>query len=285
MPLVTLSGHGVYGKLRQPETKNWNEPLFHGCDETLCGARLARWAVSYLGWSQASSLLVLLVPIGDRAVSLLDMGDGPAGACFPPPVLTQAMTKFGAELLGKQDRQTASTLFAWLLLAELALGSLAAALRCSIGPVGALDRLIRQRLVAFALSPSRLCPALSRMLLLAAAKGTQDFRFLSQASLAGNLFYCRLRHHGGHAWIWHPSPSPDAPPCEAHHHNSSYRLAIANLLHCCAVRSASRSAMGASAGVRPYRPTSSSPLSLLSRCNPDSCHRHSSLRAIRTVTF
>ena len=104
------------------------------------------------------------------------------------PGPAQAMTKFGAELLGKQDRQTASSLFAWLLVAELALGSLAAgAALLYAWSTRASDP--SADLVAFAIVAISVVPGVVERLLLAAAKGTQEFRYLSQASLGGNLFY------------------------------------------------------------------------------------------------
>ena len=104
------------------------------------------------------------------------------------PGLTQAMTKFGAEFLGKQERQTASTLFVWLLLAELALGGLVsgAALLYAWAPWAPAPSVDA---IALALVAISVVPGVVEMLFLAAARGTQDFRFLSQASLAGNLFY------------------------------------------------------------------------------------------------
>ena len=104
------------------------------------------------------------------------------------PGLTQAMTKFGAEFLGKQERQTASTLFVWLLLAELALGGLVsgAALLYAWAPWAPAQSVDA---VALALVAISVVPGVVEMLFLAAARGTQDFRFLSLASLAGNLFY------------------------------------------------------------------------------------------------
>ena len=104
------------------------------------------------------------------------------------PGPAQAMTKFGAELLGKQDRQTASSLFAWLLVAELALGSLTAgAALLYAWSTRASDP--SADLVAFAIVAISVVPGVVERLLLAAAKGTQEFRYLSQASLGGNLFY------------------------------------------------------------------------------------------------
>ena len=104
------------------------------------------------------------------------------------PGPAHAMTKFGAELLGKQDRQTASTLFAWLLLAELALGSLAAgAALLYAWATRSSDP--STDLVAFVIVALSVVPGVVERLLLAAAKGTQEFRYLSQANLGGNLFY------------------------------------------------------------------------------------------------
>ena len=104
------------------------------------------------------------------------------------PGLAHAMTKFGAELLGKQDRQTASALFSWLLLAELALGTLVGvvALLFSWAPWASVSPTDPIAIVIVAVS---VVPGVLERLFLAAAKGTQEFRFLSQASLVGNLFY------------------------------------------------------------------------------------------------
>ena len=100
------------------------------------------------------------------------------------PGPAHAMTRFGAEFLGKQERPTATTLFVWLLLAELALGGLVC--------VAALLFAWRAQAtdpLALALVAIAVLPAVVERLFLAAAKATQEFRFLSQASLAGNLFY------------------------------------------------------------------------------------------------
>ena len=104
------------------------------------------------------------------------------------PGLTQAMTKFGAEFLGKQERQTASALFVLLLLAELALGGLVSGAaffyaRFPWSPEPSADS------IALTIVAISVVPGVVEMLFLAAARGTQNFRFLSQASLAGNLCY------------------------------------------------------------------------------------------------
>lgn len=104
------------------------------------------------------------------------------------PGLGQAMTKFGAELLGKQDRQTASALFAWLLFAELALGGLVggATLLFAWAPWASAPPSDPVALILIAIT---VVPGVLERLFLAAAKGTQEFRSLSQSSLIGNLFY------------------------------------------------------------------------------------------------
>jgi len=104
------------------------------------------------------------------------------------PGVGQAMTKFGAELLGRQDRQTASALFVWLLYAELALGGLVCGvtLLFAWAPWASAPPSDPVALILIALT---VVPGVLERLFLAAAKGTQEFRSLSQSSLIGNLFY------------------------------------------------------------------------------------------------
>ncbi len=104
------------------------------------------------------------------------------------PGLAQAMTKFGAELLGRQDRQTASVLFAWLLFAELALGGLVVSvtLLFAWAPWESAPPSDPAALILIAIT---VVPGVLERLFLAAAKGTQEFRTLSQSSLIGTIFY------------------------------------------------------------------------------------------------
>lgn len=103
------------------------------------------------------------------------------------PGLAQAMTRFGAEFLAKQDRLTASTIFVRLLLAELALGGIVC---CAVLLFGLTTP--TKDLLALTLAAIAVLPGVMERLFLAAAKGTQEFRSLSQASLAGNLSYAVL---------------------------------------------------------------------------------------------
>lgn len=103
---------------------------------------------------------------------------------FSSPGLTQAMTRFGAEYLGKGDRQTASALFMRLLVAELTIGTLVAAVTLVYALTAPLQEVTALVLVALSV-----LPALVERHTHAAITGTQDFRFLSQIGLAANLFY------------------------------------------------------------------------------------------------
>lgn len=100
------------------------------------------------------------------------------------PGLPQAMTRFGAEYLGQQKRQTASALFLWLLLAELILGALVA------GAVLLYSRIYPSAdPVALTVIALAIVPFVLEGLFLAAAKGAQDFRIFSQANLIGAFGY------------------------------------------------------------------------------------------------
>ncbi len=100
------------------------------------------------------------------------------------PGLPQAMTKFGAEYLGQQERQTAAALFGWLLVAELGLGILVGGAVLLYAWTAQTADSIALTLIAFSIAP-----IVVEGLFLAAAKGAQDFRMLSQASLIGGLGY------------------------------------------------------------------------------------------------
>ena len=104
------------------------------------------------------------------------------------PGLAQAMTRFGAELLGRQDRRAASALFAWLLFVELALAGLVggATLIFAWAPWASAPPSDPVALILIAVT---VVPGVLERLFLAAAKGTQAFRSLSQSSLIGHLFY------------------------------------------------------------------------------------------------
>ena len=98
--------------------------------------------------------------------------------------LPQAMTKFGAEYLGRHDRQTASVLFIWLLLAELTLGIL-------VGGAVLLYTWTAQTTdpIALTIIGLSIVPLVLEGLFLAAMKGSQNFRILSQANLVGAVVY------------------------------------------------------------------------------------------------
>ena len=95
-----------------------------------------------------------------------------------------AMTKFGAEYLGHHDRQTASALFIWLLLAELTLGILVGgAVLLYTWTVQTADP------IALTIIGLSIVPLVLEGLFLAAMKGSQNFRILSQANLVGAGVY------------------------------------------------------------------------------------------------
>ena len=96
----------------------------------------------------------------------------------------QAMTKFGAEYLGRHDRQTASALFIWLLLAELTLGIL-------VGGAVLLYTWTAQTTdpIALTIIALSIVPLVLEGLFLAAMTGSQNFRILSQANLVGTVVY------------------------------------------------------------------------------------------------
>ncbi len=105
-------------------------------------------------------------------------------ALVASPGLPHAMTKFASEYMGQKKRDTASAIFARLLLAELILGA-------SVG--------ITLLIYAWA-TPSQDSTALTLVFfsvalfalegfVIGAAKGALDFRIFSQASLVGGVVY------------------------------------------------------------------------------------------------
>ncbi len=103
---------------------------------------------------------------------------------FSSPGLTQAMTRFGAEHLGKGDRQTASALFMRLFVIELAIGTLVAASTFIYALTAPLQEVTALVLVALSV-----LPAVVERHFHAAVTGSQDFRFLSQIGLTANLLF------------------------------------------------------------------------------------------------
>jgi len=105
-------------------------------------------------------------------------------ALIASPGLPQAMTKFGAEYLGREERETASAVFARLLRIELVLGALIAGivLFCSL-LIPSSDT------AALALVAFSVLFVVVEVFFLAAAKGASDFRVFSQASLIGGFLY------------------------------------------------------------------------------------------------
>ena len=94
------------------------------------------------------------------------------------------MTKFGAEFLGQGDRQSASAIFARLLQAELLLGALVGALVLVYAWADPSTDAATLALVGFSVLLVTV-----EVFFQAAAKGSQDFRIFSQASLVGGLLY------------------------------------------------------------------------------------------------
>lgn len=105
-------------------------------------------------------------------------------ALIASPGLPQAMTKFGAEYLGREERETASAIFARLLRIELILGALVG------GIILFYLLLIPSRdTAALVLVAFSVLLAVVELFFLAAAKGALDFRVSSQASLVGGFLY------------------------------------------------------------------------------------------------
>ena len=105
-------------------------------------------------------------------------------ALVASPGLPQAMAKFGAEYLGQEERETASAIFVRLLQIELLLAAL----------VGGL--VLVYTLAAPSSDAAALVLVAISILLVAvevffqsAAKGAQDFRIFSQASLIGGFVF------------------------------------------------------------------------------------------------
>ena len=99
------------------------------------------------------------------------------------PGLPQAMARYGAEYLGKDDQQTASILFMRLLVAELALSSIVATSALIFGFVVPSDEFTALVIIALTV-----IPAVIERFFQGSVIGTQDYRFLSQVGLAANLF-------------------------------------------------------------------------------------------------
>ena len=105
-------------------------------------------------------------------------------ALIASPGLPQAMTKFGAEYLGRGERETASAIFASLLRIELILGALVAVVALFYSLLIPSSDTAALVLVAFSV-----LLVVVELFFLAAAKGALDFRVFSQASLIGGFLY------------------------------------------------------------------------------------------------
>ncbi|MYC20550.1 MAG: oligosaccharide flippase family protein, partial [Caldilineaceae bacterium SB0662_bin_25] len=105
-------------------------------------------------------------------------------ALIASPGLPGAMTKFGAEYLGRDEKETASAVFARLLRIELVLGALVAGIVLVYSLLVPASDTAALALVAFSV-----LFVVVEVFFQAAAKGAQDFRVFSQASLIGGFLY------------------------------------------------------------------------------------------------
>ena len=105
-------------------------------------------------------------------------------ALVASPGIPQAMTKFGAEYLGQGEERIASAIFGRLLQLELLLGAATGVLVLVFSWVVPDSDTLALAAVALAV-----VLVVVEVFFFAAAKGAQDFRIFSQASLIGGLFY------------------------------------------------------------------------------------------------
>lgn len=105
-------------------------------------------------------------------------------ALIASPGLPGAMTKFGAEYLGRDENEPASAIFARLLRIELVLGAVVGGLVLIYSLIFAASDFAVLALVAFSV-----LLVVVEVFFQAAAKGAQDFRVFSQASLIGGFLY------------------------------------------------------------------------------------------------
>ena len=105
-------------------------------------------------------------------------------ALIASPGLPQAMTKFGAEYLGREETETASAIFARLLRIELVLGALVGGIVLGYSLFVPSSDAAALALVAFSV-----LLVVVEVFFQAAAKGALDFRVFSQASLIGGFLY------------------------------------------------------------------------------------------------
>ena len=105
-------------------------------------------------------------------------------ALIASPGLPGAMTKFGAEYLGRDEKETASAIFARLLRIELVLGALVGGIVLVYSLLVPASDTAALALVAFSV-----LLVVVEVFFQAAAKGAQDFRVFSQASLIGGFLY------------------------------------------------------------------------------------------------
>ncbi len=105
-------------------------------------------------------------------------------ALVASPGLPQAMAKFGAEYLGQEERETASAIFVRLLQIELLLAALVGGLVLVYTLAAPSSDAAALALVAFSVLLVSV-----EVFFQSAAKGAQDFRIFSQASLIGGFVY------------------------------------------------------------------------------------------------
>jgi len=105
-------------------------------------------------------------------------------ALVASPGLPQAMAKFGAEYLGQKEQETASAIFVRLLQIKLLLAALVGGLVLVYTLAAPSSDAAALALVAFSVLLVSV-----EVLFQSAAKGAQDFRIFSQASLIGGIVY------------------------------------------------------------------------------------------------
>ena len=105
-------------------------------------------------------------------------------ALVASPGLPQAMIRFGAEYLGGGERETASTILVRLLQVELVLGATVGGIVLIIALFVPSSDTLALVLVAFSV-----LLLVVEVFFQSAAKGAQDYRAFSQASLIGGFFY------------------------------------------------------------------------------------------------
>ena len=105
-------------------------------------------------------------------------------ALIASPGLPQAMIKFGAEYLGREERETASAIFARLLQIELVLGALVGGIVLFYSFLFPASDTSALAIVAFSVFF-----VVVEVFFQSAAKGALDFRAFSRASLIGGFLF------------------------------------------------------------------------------------------------